>query len=272
MRNCKFKSADITFAVLPSVIISAASVACYILRLFDAAAADGLFFVIFSAAVCLAAVLRVRKTALKIISALLCAFYIAAYFTVGGGLFELAADKLNFGAYAFGAFDFLFNTAGIFDYDRLILFTSYGGARLVDSQIICGVSNIAAALPDSDTVYYLSGRVLLIFFFFGVMLSDKRFFKLRLLLCALMLISGNPAPVLIFLLLTKPTAYFISLFFSTCCHAAAAVFEIRAAYAVSPSVYEIAIHSQNAVLVFAVGILILSCSYFISRLVSERKK
>lgn len=272
MKRIKIKKYDMTFIYFPVFILSAVSVAAYIIRLFNSDLANKLFFSATVILLCFFLSYHTRFKILKIVLILLAVFYGAAYFIIGNSAFAFAANRFANSASSFGFFDLIFNTAGIYDFQSLVLETSYGGARLINSQIICGVSNIVKADAQSDLIYYLSGRVIFIFALCGILLSDKKYFKANLFIIALMLISGNPSPALILLLFTSPSIYFVALLFNFVSYIAAGMFEIKGAYVVSPSIFETMYHSQNIIFVLAVGFLICAVSYFVTRLVKERKK
>lgn len=257
---------------IPVLIISCLSVAAYVIRLFSSAAADAVFFAGTAAVLCFFFAGRANGRAFKIILVLLCAAYIAVYFALGNSLFSLAAEKFSSNAVAFGFFDTLFNTAGIFDFQTLVYTTSYGGARLISGQLVCGVSDIVRLDPDSSLVSYLSGRILSLFAFCGILLSRKGDLRARLIIIAFMLISGNSAPALILLLFTTPAAYFLSLLAVFFSFFAASLLDTGGAFVVSPSVFEIFYHSQNIIYLLAVSAVFCAVGYYLARVVSERRK
>lgn len=272
MKRLRIKKYDMTFMYIPVLFLSVISVIAYIVRLFSYGAANVIFFVSTVFIICFFLVTRVHNKIFKIVLILLALFFCAAYFLLGNSFFSLAAQKLAGSSYSFGFFDFLFNTAGSFDFQSLVYETSYGGARLVNNSLVCGVVNIVKADPYSGLINYLSGKTIFIFALCGILLSEKKNFKANLLIIALMLISGNPAPALLLLLFTSPSIYFLALFINYFSFVVSDVFEIKSAFVVSPSIFEVLYHSQNLINVFAVGILFCAVSYFASRLVKERKK
>lgn len=272
MKHFMIKKYDMTFMYIPVLILSILSVILYIVRLFHAAAANVLFFTCTTALLCFFIVSRVNAKAWKVVLILLAIFFSAVYFILGDSLFSFAAEKFASACASFGFFDFLFNTAGIFDFETLVYQTSYGGARLIGNELVCGVVNIVKADPQTDLIRYLSGRCIFLFALLGILLSEKKNFKANLLIGALMLISGNPAPALILLLFTSPPLYFLALLINFCAFIVSVLFEIKGAFVVSPSVFEIVYHSQNLVNFLAVGAVFCAVSYFAARIVKERKK
>lgn len=272
MKRLRLKKYDMTFMYIPVLILSVLSVIMYIVRLFFPKTANAVFFVLTAAVLCFFIAARIRLKILKAVLILLAISFCAVYFILGNSFFELAAQKFGNTSPSFGFFDFLFNTAGLYDFQTLVFETSYGGARLVDNMLVCGVVNIVKANPQSDLVYFLSGKTVFMFALCGILLSEKKNFKANLLICALTLISGNLTPVLILLLFTSPAVYFLALLINYFSYIVSEVFEVKGAFTVSPSIFEIIFHSQNVINVFAVGFLFCAASFFVSRLVRERKK
>ena len=272
MKRIRLAKPDTTFIYIPVLMLSALSVVVYIVRLFNAETANLIFFAFTAGILCFFIVSRVNSKVFKGVLILLALFFIAAYFILGDSVFSLAAERLSSSSVSFGFFDFLFNTAGIFDFQTLVFETSYGGARLIGNQLVCGVVNIVQANPNTELIYCLSGKIIFIFALCGILLSDKKRFRTKLLICALMLISGNPAPALILLIFLYPSFYFLALLMNFCSFIVTAIFGIRGAFVASPSIFEMIYHSQNVVNVLAVGLLFCAISYFAARLVKERKR
>lgn len=272
MKRIKLKKYDMTFIYIPVLILSILSVVTYIIRLFNAEAADTIFFMSTVILLCFFIVPRVRSKAFKAVLIILAISFCAVYFTLGSSFFITAAKKLSSTAASFGFFDFLFNTCSVYRFEQLVYETSCGGARIIDNQLVCGVVNIVKANEQSDLISYLSGKVVFIFALCGILLSEKKNFKANLLICALMLISGNPTPALILLFFTCPSVYFFALLINFFSYIISVQFDIKGAFRVSPSIFEIFYHSQNIVNVLAVCVMFCAVSYFVSRLVRERKK
>lgn len=272
MKKIKLKHYDMTFMYYPAILLSVISVICYIIRLFNTTAADIVFFL--STVLCLSYFIinRVSRKFFKAVLLLTALFYTAAYFFIGNSAFSLAAERLSQSVTSFSFFDCVFNTAGIFDFESLVLFSSYGGARLINGSIVSGVSNIVRANENSQLVYYLSSRIILIFSLLGILLTERKNFKANLLLSAIMLISGNPAPALLLLLFTKPPVYFLALLINFIGSAVVSWFEIKGVFVVAPSVFEIIYHSNNLIMILAVSLLFCAASYIAVRIVTERKK
>lgn len=272
MRKLRLKKYDMTLMYIPVLIISCLSVAAYVIRLFSRDTADAVFFVGTAAVLCFFLTAGINNRAFKIILVLLCVGYISVYFVLGNSLFALAAQKFSSNAVTFGFFDSLFNTAGIYDFQTLVYTTSYGGARLIGNQLVCGVSEIVKTDPDSSLVPYLSGRILSLFAFSGILLAKKDNLRAHLLIIAFMFISGNTTPVLILLLFTSPVSYFLLLLANFFSFFAANMLDIGGAFVVSPSVFEIFYHSENVIYLLAVSALFCAVAYYLARVVSERKK
>lgn len=261
-----------TFIYRPVIILSAIAVICYIIRLFDYTASDKIFFI--STVLCLSfyIIKSVSKKFFKAVLLLIAVFYTAAYLIMGDSAFSLAAEKFSSSAVSFNFFDCIFNTAGIFDFESLVFFSSYGGARLINGSLVCGITNIVKANEASALVTYLNGRILLVFIIIGILLIERKHFKLNLLICALMLISGNPAPALLLLLFTKPQLYFLALLIDFIGCIAVSIIDMQGAFVVSPSVFEIIYHSANLIMAFAVSFLFCAAAYIAASIVTERKK
>lgn len=272
MKRLKLKKYDMTFIYIPVIILSALSVVTYIIRLFNVSVADNIFFVGTVLLLCFFIVCNVRSKAFKAVLVILAVSFCTVYFTVGTSFIISAAKKLPSSAASFGFFDFLFNTCSVYKFQQLVYETSCGGARIIDSQLVCGAVNIVKADPQSSAVSYLSGKVIFIFALSGILLSDKKHFKANLLICALMLISGNPSPALILLFFNSPSVYFLALLINFFSFIITAQFDIKGAFRVSPSLFEIFYHSQNIVNVLALSAVFCAVSYLASRLVRERKK
>lgn len=272
MKKIKLKKYDMSFVYIPVLMLSVLSVATYIIRLFNTEISDTIFFIGTVALLCFFIVYKVRSKAFKAVLIILAVSFCAVYFTVGTSFFISAAKKLSTTAASFGFFDFLFNTCSVYTFQQLVYETSCGGARIIDNQLVCGVINIIKADPQSSVISYLSGKVIFIFALCGILLSEKKHFKANLLICALMLISGNPSPALILLFFTCPSVYFLALLINFFSFIISAQFDIKAAFRVNPSVFELVYHSQNIIIVLALSAVFCAVSYLVSRLVRERKR
>lgn len=272
MKRIRLKKYDMTFIYIPVLLLSILSVITYIIRLFNSEVSDYIFFTGTVVLLCFFIVSKVNLKALKVIMILLAIVFLAAFYILGNSFLITAAKKLSSSAVSFGFFDFLFNTCSVYKFQQLVYETSCGGARIIDNQIICGVINIVKANPDSELISYLSGKVVFMFALCGILLSEKKNFKANLLVCALMLISGNPSPALILLLFTSPSIYFLAMLINFFSFIISAQFDIKGAFRVNPSLFEVFYHSDNIINLLAFSVLLCAVSYFVSRLVNERKR
>ena len=166
-------------------------------------------------------------------------------------------------------------TFGVYDYEKLVFFTSLGGAKLINGGIVCGIVNLARYGSDTAAVY-LSAKVITLFSLTGICLAlsmvDKAHIKEYLFVAVFMLLTGNATPVLLLLLLIKRPVYYLSLLFSFLSCLIAQVAEKAFVFCVSPSVFELFIHSSSKIYLFAMMIFTVAASYYISVLVCAKLK
>jgi len=210
-----------------------------------------------------------KKLCLFFILVILMTLYISLY----NDFVAVLAKKCENSGIKFGVIDSFFNTLGLPDLENLIYYTSYGGAKFIDGNIVTGASDIFIKMKSLNYSHvFLSGKLLSLFVLPGITLSFKNNKKEALLITALAIATGDFTVYLLMLLLVYTPYYFIYLLFNFICFLIANTAEMNYGFAVNPSIFELLFHNDNLVYIFAVGIFLCAVVYYFSRLVSEKKK
>lgn len=271
MKNFKLKKYDFTYLLNPIMIISTVSVFIYVLKLFGIMQADRLYF---GAALIIIAVSAIKKENRKkavYIFIIIAVLISILYYLFAEKASVFLAEKLKDNYTALGVLNGILNTAGISDLDNLIYYTSYGGTRLIQDTIVCGVINIAKANPDTELSFYLSGKIISMFSLLGIVLSIKENRGKLLVLALISVLCGNPAPLLLALLLVNMPLYFMYLLFNFLSFLIAQLFSVKSLFYINPSLFEIVFHSDNLIYIFVVSIFFAAISYYASGMLQEKR-
>lgn len=271
MKKLKPKSVKYENIKKPILIFSASTLVFYALMLFKVPGVGRILFCAAAVTMCFSLIKSAKNKYVKIIIAV---FFIAAvfvYLCLADGISAYIAGKCSSNPLIFGAVSAVLNTFGIYDVNNLVYFTSYGGARLINDSIVCGAVNIANAVNGGSSALYLTGRIVALFSAAGILITAKGGKKAKLLIIAIMLFSGIETPCLLFLLLCDLPLYFLFLIISFAGYFISSVLSVKAQFLVSPSLYEILLYSDNKIYIICFSVLFCAVSYYLSRLVKEKR-
>lgn len=271
MKRFKLKKYDFEYLTNPIIIISFVSVLIYIVKLFGVMQADKLCFGTMLAVISVFVIKKTGKRNVKIILVIISVILFAAYYIFADKAAVFIAERLKENLLALGVLNGILNTFGIFDLDNLIYYTSYGGIRLVNDNIACGIINIVKLNSDSELSVYLSGKIISMFSLLGIVFSVKESRGKLLLIALISFLCGNPMPILLALMLLNMPLYFMYLLFNFLSFSAARLFSVKAVFYVNPSLFEIIIHSDNLIYMFAVSLLFSAVSYYASKMLQEKR-
>ena len=269
LKNIRFIPYE--YAQKPILLYSAFSVIVYLLMLLKVNNAYKLIFIGFVICLFFCLFKRIKKKIYKIILLIFCIALLIFYFCFSEKLIFFFAEKCAKNNIAFGGVSSLLNSVGIYDLNNLIYNSSLGGARFYGGKIICGAVNIANSIKSSNSALYLTGRILALFSLSGVLLSSKIDRKQKFLLILFLLSSGIEAPCLLFLLLCEPALYFLFLILSFAGYLLSSILSVKAVFRFSPSVFEVIFLSDNKIYLICLCVLFCAVSYYLSRLVKERR-
>lgn len=273
MKN-KFKNPRLVpyeYAQKPVLLYSAFSVIVYLLMLLNVNNAFKLIFIGFVICLFFCLFKRLKKKTYKIILIILCITLLIFYFCFSEKIFFSISEGCSKNNIAFGGVSSLFNSIGIYDLNNLIYETSLGGARLYGGKIICGAVNIAGNIKYGNSALYLTGRIIAIFSLSGILLSLKMNKGYKFLFILFLLSCGIEAPCLLFLIMCEPSLYFLFVIMSFSGFLISSILSVKAVFRFSPSVFEVMFLSDNRIYLICLCILFCSASYYLSRLVKERK-
>lgn len=269
LKNIRFIPYE--YAQKPILLYSAFSVIVYLLMLLKVDNAYKLIFIGFVICLFFCLFKRIKKKIYKIILLIFCIALLFFYFCFSEKLIFFIAEKCAKNNIAFGGVSSLLNSVGIYDLNNLIYNSSLGGARFYGGKIICGAVNIANSIKSSNSALYLTGRILALFSLSGVLLTAKADRKHKFLLILFLLSSGLEAPCLLFLLLCEPALYFLFLILSFAGYLLSSILSVKAVFRFSPSVFEAIFLSDNKIYLICLCVLFCAVSYYLSRLVKERR-
>lgn len=266
---------DYSFLYKPVAALSVASLIVYVLKLFaikvEAYFAAGALFLIL-----VFIMIKIKTIRIKAVWLLIIITLAVAYFCCFDKLIGFITSALPKNVFLFSLINTGLNTFGIFDYESLMFYSSVGGARIINGNLICGIVNLVKQNALSQASVYLSAKALFVFCLCGVLLSrlhyDKQYKTEIIIIIAAIVLTGNPFPGLVLLFINDKPAYFLSLCFVFFACFAAKLLDVGLIFYVSPSVYELLLHSTARVYHIALLVFAVSVSYFLSRLVTEKLK
>ena len=265
---------DYSFLIKPVAALSVLSIVFYLLKLFGLK--PDMVYIIISAAVVLAfMMICVKSKPLKFCWFVLIAGFVSIYFIIiRKNILSIAAYLPN-NLYFFSLVNAILNTFGIYDYEQLMFNSSLGGAKLINGELVCGFVNLAKYGSESAALF-LTEKAVFVFALIGILISfalvDKEFRIEYLIIALSLLLTGNVTPVLLLLLITKRPIYYLTLLFSFLSCVVAQLADRSFTFLVSPSVFELFLHSSARTYLFAEMIFIISAAYLITRLVCEKVK
>ncbi len=267
------KKLDFWYMKKPLIYLSVISAVTYILKLSGFPVADDIFLGAFIIIVFVSVLKHIKNKYYKITAAVLLFIAIILYLNIYNDFVEFLAEKCKENGILFGFVNPLFNTAGLTDLENLIYHTSYGGAKFINGKIVSGAADIFIENAGAAETYaYLSGRYIAILASFGIALSERENRGAFLFSALFSFLTGNLTPYLLMLFLLSTPDYFIFLLFHFFAFFAANFAQIRSGFGVNASVFELFAYSNNYVYTLVVGIFLSAVSYYIARLVKEKRK
>ncbi len=269
-----FKINDYQFEYMkkPIMLLSLISALVYALKLFSVSFADNIFFFSVILIVSIPIMVRIRNVCNKITFTVFLFILFILYINVYEDTIIFLAEKCKNNGIFFGFVNSFFNTIGLADFENLIYHTAYGGAKLIKGVLATGAADIFLLNPqNSGTYIFLCGRYISILTAIGIAFSIKKNRGFVLFVTMFTVLTGNFTPYLLMLLFMSTPDYFLFLLFNFFSYFAANFARIGSGFAVSPSVFEFLVYKNNYVYTLAVGIFLCAVSYYISRLVKERR-
>lgn len=268
----KFKY-DFSYLLKPLMLLSFLSVITYGAKLLGAAQADKVFFVLILLVITPIVLNHIHNSNYKLSFMLVLFILIILYLYVYDDLLVFLVKKCRNNGIIFGVVNSIFNTFGLTDFENLVYYTSYGGAKLIHGEIVTGAVDIfKAKLNSSEASMYLAGRYFSLFSALGIAFSVKKHKKAILFISVFTFLSGNFTVFLMTLLLVFTPYYFIFLLFVFISYFISNVVMIKGGFAVNSSIFELFVYCDNYVYILAVGIFLCAVSYYISRLAKEKLK
>lgn len=264
---------DFTFLLKPLMLLSVLSAVTYALKLMGVAASDKIFFT--AAVITLVPFIlnEIRSKYNKISLMILLFAFILLYLYIYDDFVFFLAGKCKNNGISFGMLNSLFNTFGLTDFQNLIYHTSYGGAKLINGEIVTGAVDIFSASETCrEGSMFLCGKYFILFSSAGISLSIRKKRKEILFITVFALLSGNLTPYLIALLFVYTPYYFIFILFSFISFFISNTAMIRGGFFADGSLFELAVHHDNIIHILAIGGFLCAVSYYFSRLAKEKIK
>lgn len=167
----------------------------------------------------------------------------------------------------------------LFDSDvfqNMFFYKSYGGSFFVNGEIVTGVKDLFAVMPNAKEVSaYLSGNYYLLFSVTGMslaMLSNLKGAHKTALIVALscMLLSGNLSVILLFFLLESPALLVAVILISVLSYVSAYIINVGAGYLYGGGIIEMFMYNSNRVYLIAGSIVFLAIGYFVYKYCYEK--
>lgn len=255
----------------PLLILSVLSIPVYVLKLFSVDNADIIYTAVTVIIVLSAIFANVKnQKKVKIILFVLILSVIIFIFCYDKIVIFLADYSKN-SPLKFSIINTLFNTFGFYNYRNYIDFTGYGGAYLINNEIVCGAVNIFKNSPSSKVVsLFLTSRFLLVFSLSGFAVSLRKKNINIMIIAAVAIITGNCTALLLIFLFLVPVYYLLVLISSFACSFVSSAVGIKLGFYHSPSVFELLIHNDNKIYALVICIFVFCLSYYLARLVKER--
>ena len=264
---------DLSYLLKPFMILSFLSAVVYALKLLGVENTDKVFFVCMVILIIPIVLNHIKNLNNKLSLMLILFIFVILYLYVYDDFLIFLAKKCKNNGIVFGALNSVFNTFGLTDFENLIFYTSYGGAKLINGEIATGAVDIFMLKSSSiEASVYLVGRFLSLFSALGIALSIHKHRKAVLFITLFSFLSGNFTVYLLALLLIFPQNYFVFLLFNFISYFIANVAMIKGGFAVNSSIFEMFVYCDNYVYVLAVGLFLCAVSYYVSRLAKERLK
>ncbi|MCD7722413.1 MAG: hypothetical protein LUH82_00465 [Clostridiales bacterium] len=261
-----------TFLYNALVLLSFISAALYAARLLGAANTDKIMLAFSIAVLSLYALAAAgtiyQKLTVILVFLILITFYIAVWQDFSAYL----AAHIAGSAVKYGVLNMVLNTFSLGDIEYMFAFTSYGGSAFIDGEIVNGAVNLFNSGSGYNTPLYLTGKFFLHFAAAGIALSFKEHRRQILIIALFAVVSGNFTCFLILLMFCKTPYYFIFLVFSFLSYLLSYMANLSAGYFCSGGIIEFYAKNDAVIYITALGVLILCISYYVSRLVHERKK
>ena len=266
---------DFGFLMKPLTVLSAVSAVVYALKILGFEQADIFMTASLWTVVAVCMLIRAKNPYKKLTVILLALIGAVIYIGIYDEIVVFAAEKSSGGGVKFGMLNTLFSTFGLYDYEELMLRTSYGGAKIINGIFATGAADIFLLNPDGrEASLFLCGKYLSLFAAVGVAFSLKKHKKEALFIVLFAFLTGNFTVFLIMLLLLLVCAplYFVFIFLVFFCFFIAAAAGLKSGFSVNASVFEFFIYGDNIAYTVILGVFICAVSYYLSRLVKEKGK
>lgn len=263
---------DFSFLLKPLMLLSFLSAVIYGLKLLGISEGDKIFFVLMILVLVPVTLNQIKTVNYKISLIMVLFVFVILYIFIYDDLLLFLAEKSRNNGVIFGVINSIFNTFGLSEFENMIFHTSFGGAKLMNGQIVTGAADIYAMNQSIDASIYLCGRYFSLFSALGIAFSIKKHKKAVLFLMAFAFLSGNFTIYLLTLLLFFTPYYFIFLLFNFISYFIANIGMINGGFAVGSSVFELFVYCDNYIYILAVGFFMSAVSYYFSRLAKERLK
>lgn len=264
---------DYAFLLKPLMLLSVITAIVYALKFFDVSYAD---YLMLGAVIVVISVAMINHTAnlYKRISVIMVMLILSVlYIGINDDITISLAGKCENNGIFFGVVNSVFNTFGLTDFEDLIYRTSYGGAKLINGNIATGAIDIYTLNHSCrEASQFLCGKYLSLFAGLGISFAIDKHRKEVWFITLFAFLTGNLTPYILMLLLVFTPYYFIYLLFNFFCYFIANAADIRSGFSVNGSIFELIVHHDNIIFIVILGIFICAVSYYISRLVKEKRK
>ena len=264
---------DNSFLLKPLMLLSVISAVSYGLKMLGVSAADKLLLVSIIVVITATLIRHIKNIYKRISVALILLIFFILYLNVYDDLIIFLATKCENSGVNFGVINSLFTTFGLTDFQDLIYYTSYGGAKYINGNIATGAVDIFLLNRSCrEASMYLCGKYLSLFASLGIAFSLNKHRKAVFFITLFAFLTGNLTVYLLMLLFVFTPYYFLFLLFNFVCYFIANVAEIKSGFSVDGSILELIVYRENITYILILGIFICAVSYYFSRLVKERRK
>lgn len=264
---------DFGFLMKPLAAISLISAFAYGLKLLDVREAKILIPASLWAVITVCMLIRAKNPYKRLTVILLALVGAVLYIGIYDEFVVFAAEKSSGGGVKFGMLNTIFSSFGLYDYEELMLRSSYGGAKIINGIFATGAADIFLLNPAGEEAsLFLSGKYLSLFAAAGIALSLGKHKKEVLFITLFAFLTGDLTVFLAMLLLVFTPFYFVFLLAAFVCFFVASVGGLKYGFSVNASVFELYKYNDNILYFLILGVFICALTYYFSRLVKEKKK
>ena len=154
---------DFSFLLKPLMLLSFLSAVIYGLKLLGISEGDKIFFVLMILVLVPVTLNQIKTVNYKISLIMVLFVFVILYIFIYDDLLLFLAEKSRNNGVIFGVINSIFNTFGLSEFENMIFHTSFGGAKLMNGQIVTGAADIYAMNQSIDASIYLCGRYFSLF-------------------------------------------------------------------------------------------------------------